>query len=68
MFAECLSDSSVFVQSRNCNHQRNFRSDAVIKIPPGCSLRIFNNEEFAHLLSDSVSKIFTGVILSNFLN
>ncbi|KAJ3592832.1 hypothetical protein NHX12_005171 [Muraenolepis orangiensis] len=44
VFAECLSDSAIFVQSPNC-----------------CNLKIFNNQEFAALLAQSVNQGFEAV-------
>lgn len=61
VFVECLSDSAIFVQSRMCNHHYNFHSTTVCKIPPKCSLKIFNNSEFATLLSQAVNHGYESV-------
>ncbi|XP_037038981.1 protein mothers against dpp isoform X3 [Bradysia coprophila] len=61
VYAENKSDSALFVQSRNCNHHHGFHLSTVCKIPPTCSLRIFNNQEFAQLLSESVNHGFESV-------
>lgn len=56
VYVECLSDSSIFVQSRLFNSQKNLQLNTVCKILPGCSLMIFNNSDFAALIAKAVSQ------------
>jgi len=51
LYAECLSNNAIFVQSRNCNHIHNFHPTTVCKISPGFSLKIFDAAKFGELLN-----------------
>lgn len=46
LFAECESDSAIFVQSRNCNYIHGFHPTTVVKIANKCSLKIFDEQCF----------------------
>uniref|UniRef100_A0AC34EZU1 Mothers against decapentaplegic homolog n=1 Tax=Panagrolaimus sp. ES5 TaxID=591445 RepID=A0AC34EZU1_9BILA len=52
LYAECLSSSAIFVQSRNCNYLHNFHPTTVCKISTGVSLKIFDLDTFVQLLNN----------------
>lgn len=56
-----LSDSAIFVQSRNCNILYDFHYGTVFKIQPGQTLRIFNSKKFVDMLSKAVNHGFESV-------
>ncbi|XKL63391.1 hypothetical protein PGB90_005755 [Kerria lacca] len=61
LFAECLSDSAIFVQSRNCNLHNGFHPLTICKIQHKNSLKIFNSREFADLLTKSAHNSYEAV-------
>ncbi|EGW04834.1 Mothers against decapentaplegic-like 1 [Cricetulus griseus] len=61
VYVKCLSDSSIFVQSQNCNYHHGFHPTTVCKIPSGCSMKNFKNQEFTQILAQSVNHGFETV-------
>ena len=59
--AECIGDNSIFVQSANANLRANWHSATVCKVPPGCTMNVFNSQDFAIRLSQSVHLGFESV-------
>lgn len=49
LYAECLSDSAIFIQSRNSNYMHNFHPTTVCKINHGYSLKIFDTKKFGEV-------------------
>ncbi|NWV17668.1 SMAD1 protein, partial [Origma solitaria] len=58
VYAECLSNRSIFVQSLLYNYHHGFHPITVCRIPRGFSLKICSNQEFAQLLAQSVNHGF----------
>ncbi|OAF64807.1 hypothetical protein A3Q56_07485, partial [Intoshia linei] len=54
VFAECVGNNSIFIQLPNFPWTRQ----TVCKIPPGNQIKIFNNREFASILSECINQGF----------
>jgi len=54
VWVECLSDSPIFIQSKNANRSNGFNESTVVKISKGMSLIIFDGRAFANQLEQAV--------------
>ena len=54
IYAKCLSDSPLFVQSQCCNLRYRWDPGTVCKIPPDYNLKLFTMEEFQRHLNDQL--------------
>ena len=57
----CLSKHQVFIQSPNCNSRYGWDLSTVIKVPPNCTLTIFDMTSFSKDLAESIPKGFEAV-------
>ncbi|KAL3078181.1 hypothetical protein niasHS_012068 [Heterodera schachtii] len=55
LYAECLSDCPIFIQSRNSNWINDFHPTTVCKLSHGYSLKIFDTAKFGELLNHCVN-------------
>jgi len=61
VFAECISDNPVFVQSPISNQRFNWHPATVCKIPPTVRLKIFDSEDFTRILGSAVEEGYEAV-------
>jgi len=61
VFAECISDNPVFVQSPITNQRLSWHPATVCKIPPKVRLKIFDSDDFTQILSTAVHEGYEAV-------
>jgi hypothetical protein len=69
VFLECLSDNVIFVQSANCNEAFGYDRATVLKVVPECSLKIFDEHQFASTVRETVNEGYEAIqMLSRICN
>jgi hypothetical protein len=61
VFAECLSDNPVFVQSPITNRRFGWHPATVCKIPSNVRLKIFDSDDFTEVLTSAVNEGYESV-------
>lgn len=61
VYAECISDNPVFVQSPITNQRLSWHPATVCKIPPKVRLKIFDSDDFTQILSSAVHQGYEAV-------
>lgn len=61
VFVECTGDNPIYIQSSGCNKRHNWNGDTVVKVPPGCNLKVFSHQEFARVLAHAVGEGYDSV-------
>ncbi|KAI3382458.1 hypothetical protein SNEBB_003281 [Seison nebaliae] len=61
VYVECLSDNPIFVQAIQMNTIHNFHERTVCKIPPKCSLCLFNLKEFSNTVQENCKKTYNDI-------
>lgn len=56
IFVQCLTTSSIFVQSSSASHAEGLHSNTVYKVPCDYTFTLFNFEHFSALLSQRVAE------------
>jgi len=65
VFIECLSDHPIFVQSPIFNSMSGYHPATVCRIEKGSNFKIFDNHEFANLLTNTVNRGYDAVFQLN---
>jgi len=65
VYAECLSECAIFIQSASFNREYGYKPDHVYKVAKGNKMKIFDNKTFARLLNNSVSEGYEAVYALN---